>query len=74
MERARKAMIELAYKSRAKFVIFPLQDVLGLGGESRINRPGTLGKWNWSWRVRNEMLTDSLAKEFFELVKAGNLK
>ena len=72
MERARKAVIELAYKSRAKFVIFPLQDVLGTGRESHMNRPGTLGTWNWSWRVCDEMLTDSLAKELSGLIKEAN--
>jgi 4-alpha-glucanotransferase len=30
--------------------IFPMQDVLGLGSEARMNRPATLGD-NWIWRV-----------------------
>jgi len=36
--------------SPANAVIFPMQDVLGLGGEARMNAPGTLAG-NWSWRL-----------------------
>ena len=33
-------LIELAYSSRAALAIVPAQDVLGLGSEARMNRPG----------------------------------
>jgi 4-alpha-glucanotransferase len=36
-------------KSVANTVLFPMQDVLGLGSEARMNTPGTLGG-NWTWR------------------------
>ena len=36
--------------------VFPLQDVLGLGSEQRMNLPGTLGTANWSWRFTWPML------------------
>ena len=45
-------MIEALSASAANAVIFPLQDVLGLGTEHRMNFPGTaLGNWEWrfSW-------------------------
>ena len=38
--------------SRAEVVILPLQDVLGLGDEARMNTPGTPGK-NWAWQAEN---------------------
>ncbi|MCU1220743.1 MAG: 4-alpha-glucanotransferase [Candidatus Angelobacter sp.] len=37
-------------KSVANTVLFPMQDVLGLGSEARMNTPGTLGG-NWKWRL-----------------------
>ena len=41
-------LIELAYSSRAELAIVPAQDVLGLGSEARMNRPGeTEGNWRW---------------------------
>ena len=54
-------LIELAMSSRAVLCMLPLQDVLGLGNESRMNRPGEkLG--NWSWRLEPGQLTDELAR------------
>ena len=43
------AMIRLAMGSIADTVVVPLQDVLGLGSEARMNVPGR-GDGNWSWR------------------------
>jgi 4-alpha-glucanotransferase len=42
-------MIQAASNSVAAMAIFPLQDVLGLGPEHRMNLPGTLEN-NWAWR------------------------
>jgi 4-alpha-glucanotransferase len=42
--------------SVADTVIFPLQDVLGLGSEARMNIPGS-ATGNWRWRARGELLT-----------------
>ncbi len=44
------AMIRAAANSVAAMALFPLQDVLGLGSEHRMNCPGTLGGANWCWR------------------------
>ena len=66
---ATKAVVQLAYRSRANFVIMPLQDLLLTGRESRINHPGTLGTWNWSWRVNKNLLTKSRAKSIAKMVK-----
>ena len=54
------ALIRLAFSSRGRLAIVPLQDVLGLGNEARMNRPGT-AEGNWSWRLREGQLTDGLA-------------
>ena len=53
-------LIEIAMQSRAALAIVPAQDVLGLGSEARMNRPGeTHG--NWSWQLERGQLTDELA-------------
>ena len=53
-------LIELAMQSKAALAIVPAQDVLGLGSDARMNRPGEpLG--NWKWRLRRGQLTDELA-------------
>jgi 4-alpha-glucanotransferase len=53
-------LTELAYSSRAALAIVPAQDVLGLGSEARMNRPGhTYG--NWRWRLDRGALTPKLA-------------
>ena len=44
------AMIRAALNSVANLAVVPLQDVLGLGSEHRMNTPGTLGGDNWTWR------------------------
>lgn len=47
-------MIRLAFSSPARLAVVPLQDVLGLGAEHRMNIPGTLGgNWGFSFRFEN---------------------
>ena len=72
MQRAREAAIRIAYASRAKFVILPLQDVLGTGADSRMNCPGVLSDRNWSWRVEEKVLTERLAKKLADMVAKAN--
>jgi 4-alpha-glucanotransferase len=55
------SMIELALASRASLAIVPAQDVLGLGSEARMNRPGS-ANGNWSWRLERGALTPALAR------------
>ena len=47
--------------SVADSVVFPLQDVLGEGGEARMNTPGT-ATGNWRWRFRGERLTEEISR------------
>ncbi|MFZ2491759.1 MAG: 4-alpha-glucanotransferase [Thermoanaerobaculia bacterium] len=55
------SMIRAAYTSVAETVIVPVQDILDLGAEARMNTPGA-GKDNWSWRMRPSALTPAHAK------------
>ena len=43
--------------SNAMWVIIPMQDILGLGEEARMNVPSTCGSSNWSWKMRAEDIT-----------------
>lgn len=45
------ALVREALKSPADLAVLPMQDVLGLGPESRMNLPGSLGG-NWAFRLR----------------------
>jgi 4-alpha-glucanotransferase len=53
-----KALLE----SPCAAVLFPLQDVLGLGSDARMNTPGTVGDHNWGWRFRWEQLQDGMVE------------
>lgn len=48
-------LAELAMQAPAKWAILPLQDVLGLGHESRMNTPATTAG-NWNWRFSSDMI------------------
>lgn len=50
-----KALVREAMKSAALWCILPMQDLLGLGGEARMNTPGTIGG-NWAWRLDPSVL------------------
>jgi 4-alpha-glucanotransferase len=61
-------LIELAYTSPAALAIVPAQDVLGLGSESRMNRPGRT-EGNWRWRLERDALTPALARRLRRLAE-----
>jgi 4-alpha-glucanotransferase len=54
------ALLAAAWGSRAALAVAPLQDVLDLGGEARMNLPGT-ETGNWNWRYPRRALTAELA-------------
>lgn len=58
--------IRLAMSSVAKLAIFPLQDLLGLDSNHRMNRPGTL-KGNWEWRFQKAQLTEGICQRLRDL-------
>jgi len=53
--------IRTVLASVADIAIIPLQDVLGLGSEARMNLPGTISG-NWKWRYRPSILTNEIAE------------
>ena len=48
-------LIHAAYKYVCRLAVVPLQDLLGLGSEARMNTPGT-AQGNWQWRLCQEQL------------------
>jgi len=62
------SLIELALGSRARIALVPLQDVLELGSEARMNLPGT-GEGNWAWRYNPAQLTDERSRRLRELTE-----
>ncbi len=60
-------LIKEAYKSVANIAVIPLQDILNLGSEARMNFPGTLGG-NWVWRFNWNQITPELASTYKKLV------
>ena len=51
--------------SVANVVIIPLQDILGLGSDARMNLPGTTSG-NWRWRYRAKALTKEMSDRLRE--------
>ncbi len=61
-------LIRLAWASVADYAITPLQDVLNLGTEARMNLPGRPAG-NWGWRFTPEMLTDEILGRLADLTE-----
>jgi 4-alpha-glucanotransferase len=61
-------MIRLAMMSVANVAIIPVQDLLGLGEEARMNRPSVSGG-NWEWRLSPDALTPALEKRVREMTE-----
>lgn len=59
-------LIRVAMSSVAVLSIIPLQDLMGLGTNARMNAPGK-AEGNWGWRYRSEMLSDEIRDRFASL-------
>lgn len=65
------AFVRAVLASRADTAMIPMQDVLGLGGWARMNRPGTIGN-NWLWRMAPGAATPELAQRLRRENEATN--
>jgi 4-alpha-glucanotransferase len=59
-------LMRLAWSSVAVLAIAPLQDVLGLGSEARMNTPG-VAEGNWRWRFRPDQFKAGMVERLAEL-------
>jgi len=67
---AAPTLIALAWSSVAALAIAPLQDVLNLGKEARMNQPGSPGG-NWRWRVTADQLSGSALESLRDLTRVS---
>lgn len=69
-----RAMISQLWQSAAVFTLAPLQDLLGLGTQARMNYPSTTSG-NWQWRVEESDLSEELLKWLHEVnLQHGRIK
>ena len=68
---AASILINLAWSSAAALAMAPLQDLLNLGNEARMNRPGR-AEGNWRWRCTEDMLTPAAFQWLHDLTKTSN--
>ncbi len=68
LERMNFCFIRNVYASPARLAIIPMQDVIGLGKEGRMNVPSTLGG-NWNWRMPNGATTAARADKLCDLAE-----
>lgn len=59
-------VIRAAYKSVANIVIIPMQDILNLGSDARMNLPAE-PSGNWQWRFSWEQISDQLVEQYKNL-------
>jgi len=64
------SFIQAILTSVAEIAVVPLQDVLGLGSEARMNLPGR-AKGNWRWRFEKKQLTPILLKRLADLTEVS---
>jgi 4-alpha-glucanotransferase len=60
-------LIRAALASVTNLAVIPMQDVLALGGDHRMNTPGT-ADGNWAWRFKWEWLNDEVVDRMRHLV------
>ena len=61
-------LMRAAWDSRAVWALAPMQDILGLGGEGRMNFPGK-AMGNWSWRMTEDAFSSALESRLRELTQ-----
>ena len=64
-----KGMIRGCMSSVSELCIIQMQDYLELGGEARMNFPGTLSANNWTWRAEKGFLTEELEKRILAVTR-----
>jgi len=68
---AASTLINLAWSSAAALAMAPLQDLLNLGNDARMNLPGR-AEGNWRWRCTEDALTSTAFQWLHDLTKISN--
>ncbi len=66
-----RELMRLAWSSAAALAVAPLQDLLNLGPEARMNVPGR-AEGNWTWRCTEEMISAPAFDSLRDLTEASN--
>ena len=61
-------LVRLAMNSVANLSIIPMQDILGLGQQARMNRPA-VKQGNWRWRLSKEQLTPLITQRLLKITE-----
>ena len=61
-----RALIRAVFASPADLAVVPIQDLLGYGGDTKMNRPGVAGG-NWSYRLTEEAFARLTPEEYYRL-------
>ncbi len=62
-------LIREALSSVARYTVIPMQDLMDLGSEARMNKPSTMGESNWSWRFEEESFSDFISDRLGSLIQ-----
>lgn len=65
-----RALLQTILSVENHLVIIPAQDILGLGSDARMNRPGTVGPHNWTWQL-DRPLDDAQADWLADLTRTA---
>jgi 4-alpha-glucanotransferase len=66
-----RELVRIGWCSVAALAIAPLQDLLSLGSEARMNLPGS-AKANWCWRLTEDQLNTSIFQQLWDLTASSN--
>jgi len=61
--------IRTAMATVSDICVIQMQDLLNLDGKSRMNHPGTLSDCNWTWRMKDGIIIQTLAERLLRLTK-----
>ena len=67
-----RAIIKLGFSSKANLFILPIQDVVLLGSDYRVNEPGTVKDQNWSVRINKGSMNEKSINRLKKLTKSAN--
>ncbi len=62
-------VIRTAFSSVSDLCVIQMQDLLNLGGEARMNFPGTMTNANWTWRAWDGFTGNGLTQRIYNLTK-----
>ena len=65
------ALVKIALDSPSQLAIIPMQDLLGLGSDARMNTPGT-AEGNWEWHFSWDQIPPDLAQQLYTHTKQAN--